>query len=178
MASLVKQALAACTPPAPAEPQAEPPAPPPPPAPAPPPPDPAPPPPLPPPPATVLAPGPAVEQASPAPPPSRRHWYSDKLGDGLVLGGVAITVARVVVYESAVSDLDAAVAAPNLAGYHELYDNAHGKWDYSIVLGAGGLALVGAGIVHIVVRGRSTETRSVSVVPTRGGGLITWGGQL
>lgn len=175
-ASLVKQALAACTPKAaepPPPPAAEPPPPPPPPAAEPLPP------PAPPPPPTPVA---HAEPPPPPPPPTpvehRSAWYSDKLGDALVLGGVAAAVAGVVVYRSAASDLDAAEAAPSLARYHELYDSAHTDQTYAIVLAAGGGALVVAGVIHYMLHDRGTETRGVAVVPAGEGAIVTWGGSL
>jgi hypothetical protein len=106
-------------------------------------------------------------------------WYKDKLGDALVLGGVVATVVGLVEYRSALSDLDAAEDASStttLARYHELVDNARGKRDTSILFVGAGAALVTAGIVRYVLRGDTTEVRTVGVAPTHGGGVVTYEG--
>jgi tetratricopeptide (TPR) repeat protein len=109
----------------------------------------------------------------------RSPWYKDKLGDGLVLGGIVATVIGVVEYRGALSDLDAA-EDPNqttrLADYDQLVDSAHGKRTTSVVLiGAGG-ALITAGILHYVLHDRAAETRTVGIAPAHGGGVVTYEG--
>jgi len=109
----------------------------------------------------------------------RSPWYKDKLGDGLVLGGIVATVIGVVEYRGALSDLDAAedpVRTTSLADYNQLVDSAHGKRTASVVLiGAGG-ALITAGILHYVLHDRATETRTVGIAPAHGGGVVTYEG--
>jgi hypothetical protein len=106
-------------------------------------------------------------------------WYKDKLGDGLVLGGIVATVIGVVEYRGALSDLDAAedpIRTTSLAHYNQLVDSAHGKRTTSVVLiGAGG-ALITAGILHYVLHDRATETRTVGIAPAHGGGVVTYEG--
>jgi tetratricopeptide (TPR) repeat protein len=109
----------------------------------------------------------------------RRPWYTDALGDALVLGGVAATVVGLVEYRSALSDLDAAedhASTTSLARYHELVDDARGKRTTSIVLVGAGGALIAAGIVRYVLREDRTEVRTVGVAPARGGGVVTYEG--
>jgi tetratricopeptide (TPR) repeat protein len=112
-----------------------------------------------------------------SPAPARRPWYTDKLGDALVGSGVVVAVVGIVVYRSARSDLDSAETAPDLRHYQDLVDSAHSKRTWSIVLIGGGAALIGGGIFHYMRRDRGTETPGVGMVPTTGGGLVTWMGQ-
>lgn len=110
----------------------------------------------------------------------RSPWYEDKLGDGLVLGGVVATIVGLVEYSRARSDLDKAedyASTSKLAAYQDLVDSAHSKRTASVVLiGAGG-ALITAGIVHYVLRDRAMETRGVAVAPAHGGGVVTYEGR-
>jgi len=175
VAQIVDQAIATCKSAAP------PPEPPPPPAPPPsPPPEPTPPPP----PAPVQpAPPPAPPPAPvasvvthPPPPHTPRPWYRDAVGDMLVGGGVASAIVGLVVYSQARSDLDAAETSSTLARYQDLVDQAQSKRTLSVVLIGGGAALVGAGLVRYMLHDRHHESHGVAVVPTSGGGLVTWTG--
>ncbi len=118
--------------------------------------------------------------AAVAPPPPH-HWYQDKLGDGLVLGGLVAGVVGLVEYRSAQSDLDAAedrTRTTTLARYHDLVDSAHGERTGAIVLfGAGGALLVG-GVIRYALHASDTEVGGVGVAPVRGGGAITYAGSL
>ena len=118
--------------------------------------------------------GPAPAQ--PATPSAPRAWYRDTLGDGLVLAGIAAVVVGGIEYHAATSKLDDAESAGSLARYDQLVDDAHGKRTISVVLFAGGAALVGAGIVRYALHDRGHERASVAVVPAPGGGFVTFGG--
>lgn len=110
----------------------------------------------------------------------RSPWYKDKLGDGLVLGGVVATIVGLVEYSGALSDLDTAEnrnSTTTLARYNELVDSAHGKRTASVVLVGAGGALITAGIIHYVIHGRTTESRVVGVAPAHGGGVVTYEGR-
>ncbi len=128
-------------------------------------------PPPPPPPPEVIAPPPPAPSMTPA-------WYTDKLGGGLVLGGVVAGVVGLVLYTGAREDLDVAEGATSLAQYDDLVDSAGTKRTFAVVIGVGSAALLGAGVVrYMMVRGKANpEARGVSVVPTRDGGLVTFGG--
>jgi tetratricopeptide (TPR) repeat protein len=168
-AQVIKQAIDACKPrPAP-EPAAAP-APPPPPEPPPPAKPPEPPPPAKPP--IAAKPTPA-----PPPPPPRSEaspWYRDVLGDVLVVGGVASAVLGGLAYRAARTDLDTAESVTDHDRYTEIVDGARTKRVYAVAFAAGGVALVGAGVLRFALRDRSTEVRRVGVAPARGGGLLTW----
>jgi len=110
----------------------------------------------------------------------RSPWYKDKLGDGLVLGGLVASVIGLVEYRSALSDLDAAEdrsTTTTLDRYNELVDDAHGKRTTSILLVGAGTALIAAGVVRFVLLEGSTEARGVGVAPAHGGGVVTYGGR-
>jgi tetratricopeptide (TPR) repeat protein len=132
---------------------------------------------------SAAPPPPAAPPAAPASPPATAappegtRWYHDKLGDGLVLAGVAATIFGLVEYRSAVSDLDAAEAATTVTRYLELVGEAHDKRTTALVLtGVGGLLIAG-GIVHYALHDRGAEARGVAVAPVPGGGLVTYGGR-
>ncbi|CAN5862570.1 hypothetical protein BH11MYX3_BH11MYX3_24450 [soil metagenome] len=108
---------------------------------------------------------------------ARSPWYKDKVGDALVVGGVAATVIGLVLYTGARGDLDDAESAPDLPRYQELVDDAHGKRTWSIVLVGGGVALIGVGVAHYMLHDRHTETRGIGMAPTTSGGLVTFSGQ-
>jgi hypothetical protein len=138
-----------------------------------------------------IAPPPASRPASPfaatrtapaavAPSPPRR-WYQDKLGDGLVLGGIVAAAVGLIEYRSARSDLDAAedrTRTPTLARYHALIDGAHDKRTAAILLFGGGGALIAGGVIRYALHPGETEAGGVSVAPLRGGGVITYAGSL
>jgi hypothetical protein len=107
---------------------------------------------------------------------SPRPWYRDTLGDGLVVVGVAAAVVGFIEYRGATSKLDDAETAGTLAQYDQLVDDAHGKRTLSVVFFAGGAALVGAGIARYVFHDRGRESHGVAIVPSHGGGLLTWSG--
>jgi len=122
--------------------------------------------------ASTTEPGPAAQRES--------AWYQDKLGDSLVLGGVAMAVVGLVEYRSALSDLDAAgdhTSTTTLDRYHELVGDAHDKRTASIVLAGAGSLLIAGGIVRYVLHDRGTESRGIGVAPAASGGVITYGGR-
>ncbi len=124
---------------------------------------------------------PPVPVPVPAPAPiasmgGRRPWYTDKLGDGLVLAGITTSVIGLVVYVGARGELDDAEGAVDLSHYQDAVDRAHEKRTWSVILVGGGVALIGAAVAHYMLGDRSTETRGVGMVPTRRGGLVTWSG--
>lgn len=125
----------------------------------------------------ATAPPMATPALPPEPPPEGSRWYQDKLGGVLVIAGVGATIAGAVVYGGARSDLDDAEGASDLDTYRQLVDDARSKRTLSVVLFAGGGALIAAGVVRYVISGGERREARVGVVPARGGGLVTWGGQ-
>jgi hypothetical protein len=124
-----------------------------------------------------------VEPVVPEPPPPTDEpstppaWYRDILGGALVGGGVAAGIAGIVLFTSSRSDLDAAEAAVNYGESEDLFDRAGRKRTYAVIAGAAGLALIGVGVVRYTTRSRGSE-RSVAIVPTTDGAIITWSGDL
>ena len=107
----------------------------------------------------------------------RSPWYEDKIGDVLVLSGIAVGAAGLVFYLGARSDLDEAESAPDLMTYEDRVDSAQTKRTFSVVLAGTGAVLVGAGIARFMLRdGGGGKERGVAVVPTTGGGLVTFSG--
>jgi tetratricopeptide (TPR) repeat protein len=132
-----------------------------------------------PPPETTSRPGPFGRTSSAPAPVQRALWYKDKLGDGLVLGGVVAGVVGVVQYRSALSDLDEAEdrsSTTTLDRHGELVDSARGKRTTAVVLVGAGGALIAAGVVRFVLVDRNTEVRNVAIAPASGGAVVSYGG--
>lgn len=126
------------------------------------------------PPIASVPPAPAPHAASPA---RRRPWYTDKLGDALVVSGVAAGVVGIILYRSATTTLDDAEASHDINRYRELIDDAGSKRTMSAVFLVGGGVLVGAGVARYVLRGpKATHESQVGLAPARGGGVVTWSG--
>ena len=104
-----------------------------------------------------------------------RAWYKDRLGLALVGSGLVSGIVGLVMYRGAQSDLDAAEAAATYPEHVDLVDRAHGKRTLAAVFGIGGVALVGAGAVRMVMV-RKREASAIAVVPTTRGGFVTWSG--
>jgi tetratricopeptide (TPR) repeat protein len=122
-------------------------------------------------------PPPEVKLSSPPPAPAPSlPWYRDAIGAGLVGGGLIVAGAGVFVYVSARKDLDDAEKAMDHAAYTDLVDGARSKRVLSVVLVGGGGALVGYGVARIIMREPQETEPRVSLAPTRGGGMVTWGG--
>lgn len=103
-------------------------------------------------------------------------WYTDVLGDALVLGGLGATVGSIVMFRGAQSALDAAESAQTLDEYRDRRDEAERKQLYTVVLAGAGVALVTAGVLRYALRDSRRETPGLAIVPSDGGGLITWSG--
>lgn len=111
-------------------------------------------------------------------PAAPHRWYQDKLGDGLVLGGLVAGAVGLIEYRSAQSDLDAAEQTTTLARYHALVDAAHDKRTAAILLFAGSGALIASGVIRYALHAGDAEPGGVTVAPVRGGGVITYAGSL
>lgn len=117
----------------------------------------------------------------PPPPPVEHHrapWYTDKVGDALVIGGLVAGVVGLVVYTGATGKLDDAEHASSLAAYNQLVDDAHGARTTATILLIGGGGLVIGGVVHYMLRGGSDDAATgVGMVPVSSGGVLTYGGR-
>jgi tetratricopeptide (TPR) repeat protein len=108
---------------------------------------------------------------------TKKPWYRDALGDALVITGVGATIGSFFTYRAAQNEVDAADNdSTTLAQYDEHRNNAERNQLYTIVLAGGGIALVTAGVLRYALRSNGRETRGVAIVPSSGGGLITWSG--
>ena len=128
-------------------------------------------------------PPPKEEPLPPRPTPapaasSHEPWFSDVLGDVLVVGGIVAVVGGGIEYKSARSSIDGASNATTLDQYNKSVDDAHTKRTYSLILGGAGAALIAGGLVHYMMHGKHAETHGVAIVPTTDGGMITFTGGL
>ncbi len=112
----------------------------------------------------------------PSPNIAQRHtpWYEDKLGDSLVIGGFAAAVVSLVVYRSALSDLDSAEQSSDYQQVLTLVDRAYSKRMPSIVLASGGTALITAGILRYVLRSKTIDSLAIRIAPVRDGGMVSY----
>jgi tetratricopeptide (TPR) repeat protein len=144
------------------------------------------------PPAAEAAPPPTPPPAEPAPPPPeapavvppvsvtahaarKSPWYTDKLGDAMVVVGVGLAIGAAIEYKSANDDLDNAEAAPDINAYQKGVDSAHSAANVAIGLGIGSGVLIAVGIAHIAFADHGSEP-AVSAAPIRGGAIVTWSG--
>ena len=116
-----------------------------------------------------------VAQPEPPPPPPPEPRQFDVIGTTLVGLGVISTVVGVVMYSSAVNDLDDAEIAPTYQEHQTLVDDAHSKRTYAVIFTAAGVAAIGVGAWHYLSFRKKEQSR-VSVTPTTTGGMVTWQG--
>lgn len=114
----------------------------------------------------------------PKPPPEQPHdrapFYKDIVFDALVAGGLACAVFGGIEYKAALGKLDDADHAPTYPEQQALVDDAHGKRNLALAFGAGGVALLGAGVVRFVLHGRGEAAGGVAIVPAARGSFVTW----
>ena len=113
---------------------------------------------------------PIVTSATPAP----RRWYHDRVGVGLVGGGVLLGAGAGITYALARGALDDAEDAPTYAGYLDLVDRGQQRRVIASVLAGGAVAATAVGAYHLW---RHTRAPEVTVVPARGGGMVSWAGR-
>jgi tetratricopeptide (TPR) repeat protein len=120
-----------------------------------------------------------VAPLPPPPPPAApegKAFYSDVLGDVLVVGGAVAVVTGVSLYVGARGTIDDAEAAPTYAEQQSLVDDAHSKRMYAVIAGSVGVVAIGVGVWRFT-KHSSAEKTSVAVVPTTTGGLVTFAGR-
>jgi tetratricopeptide (TPR) repeat protein len=104
-----------------------------------------------------------------------RPFYKDWIGNVLVLAGVASGIVGGIEYASARTNLDRAETAISYSEHASFVADARGDRLLAIAFGAGGAALVIAGVVHYAVSGGSKTTDSAAIAPTaHGGAMVTW----
>lgn len=106
--------------------------------------------------------------------PERAPWYTDKVGDALVGGGIILGVTAALFYRAAINDRDAADTVLGYGRYDDLVAESQTEQNYAIGFAVGATALVAAGVVSYIVRDRKTETPTVIAGATQQGGWISW----
>jgi tetratricopeptide (TPR) repeat protein len=102
-------------------------------------------------------------------------WYSDKIGDALVVGGIAAAAVAAIVYFNARSDIDDARSITDDYGRaSSLNESGHDKRNLSVVFAVGGCSLVAAGILRYRLHDRRVDPRGVDVAVTPQGGVISY----
>jgi tetratricopeptide (TPR) repeat protein len=113
-------------------------------------------------------------QQPPPEPGETKPWYTDVLGDVLVIGGVTSLVLGGLAYRAARTDLDNAEKAMSHERYEDLLDAGKTKRLVGVAFAGGGAVLITAGVLRFALRDKHTEVRRVGLAPARGGGLLTW----
>jgi tetratricopeptide (TPR) repeat protein len=124
-------------------------------------------------------PTPVATPQPPAPPPPaprlvQRAFYTDALGDTLVIAGLACGAAVAFEYLGARSERDSADRQTTYDAYSAKLESAQSKQTLALGLGIAGGALVVGGIVRYIAHDRSEPEAALAIVPTRRGGAITW----
>lgn len=117
--------------------------------------------------------------APPPPPPAApegKAFYSDVLGDVLVVGGTVAVVTGVSLYVSARGKLGDAEKATTYDAAQTLVDDAHSKRMYAVIAGSVGAVAIGVGVWRFT-RSAGTEKTTLAVVPATSGGLVTFAGR-
>lgn len=126
---------------------------------------------------TAVAPAVVAEPPPPPPPPEPTPLYKDPIGGALVGVGVIAGVVAIVMYRGARSDLDSAESAATYQESEDLVDSGHSKRTIAAIASGGAFALIGAGVMHMVMRDRGTPERAVAITPSTGGAIVTWSGR-
>ncbi len=100
-----------------------------------------------------------------------RPWYTDRVGDALVVAGLATGVAAGFTYHRALGERDAADATSSYAMYAAQIDRAHTDRSYAVALGVAGAALLVIGGLHYALADR--HHTEVTLAP----GTIALGGR-
>lgn len=106
-----------------------------------------------------------------------RPWYTDGVGDTFLILGIAAGGASGFFYYSAISDRDAADSSESYEAYDALIERARTRQTYSWALAGGAGVFVTCALISYLVRDRTVETRSVALVPTNDGAMVTWAGR-
>ena len=106
-----------------------------------------------------------------------RPWYTDVVGDTFLVLGIAAGGASGTFYYLAVKDRDDADRSVTYEEYDALVESAQSRQTYSWVLAGGAGLFVTCAVISYLVRDRTVESRSVALVPTSDGAVVTWGGR-
>lgn len=106
-----------------------------------------------------------------------KPWYTDAVGDTFLILGVVAGGASGFFYYQAIQDRDTADTAENYEAYDELVARAKMRQTYSWALAGGAGLFVTCAFISYAVRDRTEESRSVALVPTSDGAMVTWAGR-
>lgn len=116
----------------------------------------------------------SVVQVSGKPRPTA-PWYTDEIGDGLVIAGVVATTVAAVTYASARSDINSAnEATDDYQRASMLVERAHDRRTISVVFAVGGCSLVVAGILRYRLHDRVMDQPGMDMAVTPQGGMVTY----
>lgn len=115
---------------------------------------------------------PHTEPIAPSREGQRPAWYRDRLGGGLVIGGVVAGIAAAYFYRAAVGELDAADDATSITSYRGHLDEADNHRTTAVVFGIAGAALISAGVVRYAIVHKRTRS-SLAIVPNARGAFLT-----
>jgi uncharacterized membrane protein YidH (DUF202 family) len=120
---------------------------------------------------------PVPEQPPPPPPPEPKKF--DVIGTTLVGLGIVSTVVGVVMYSSAINDLDDSEQAASYDASQALVDDAHSKRNLAVMFTAVGVVAIGVGAWHYLSfrkKQQKESTTTMAISPTTTGGMVTFGG--
>ena len=106
-----------------------------------------------------------------------RPWYTDGVGDTFLILGIAAGGTSGFFYYLAINDRDTAETSENYEAYDALIARAQQRQMYSWALAGGAGVFVTCAVISYLVRDRTVETRSVALVPTNDGAMVTWAGR-
>jgi hypothetical protein len=133
-------------------------------------------PPIPPPPRPVQAASAPVVTPPPAQGPAPDHWYGDKLGDGLVIGGVVAAVAGAVLWAHGDGLVSQARTSRDYQQQTNLLSSAGSYETLGVVVVAVGVGAIAGGALRFALRPSHPEAASVSAAIAPGGGFVQVGG--
>lgn len=105
----------------------------------------------------------------------RRPWYREPLGVTLVGAGAVSLAVGVGYYVKATSTDKSADDAATFADFVEGKQQARRQSQIGIIVGAGGAALLGAGIAYYLLR--SDRPDSVAITASASSAFVTWNGR-
>ena len=108
-----------------------------------------------------------------------RPFTSDKLGMGLLVGGVLAEGAAVVLYVQARNAQcgDPVCTDMTYEEYLDAEDKARSLQLTSIIVAGAGAVFLGGGVYRFVTRDKGRREPSVTLVPTRGGAALSFAGR-
>ncbi len=113
-----------------------------------------------------------------APPPARLALFDDRVGQVLVVAGVAAAVTGAVLYVQA-RGMECAgdpCFGPTFDEFVASERRAHDRWALAMVAGGAGAALLVAGGLRFTLRDRATASPQLGVAPNQSGAMVVVAG--